>query len=174
MMSYCATTHRSLCSAAAAAPSDVTCNVSYGTSYFSKIVSVSLVCYFQPCFELMCTRTLRGETRLRPRLVGFQVRGGCIERVRKELASKLEEHDVFVRGCGRRRDEGKGGRTHHSGETRTLSHERMEATVAKVEVAVADVMERLDRVEQSMEGLEGRVDDQVEELHGNMRSTRQS
>ncbi|KAF3447692.1 hypothetical protein FNV43_RR08395 [Rhamnella rubrinervis] len=33
--------------------------------------------------------------------------------VRKELASKLEEHDVFVRGCGER-DEGKGGRTHHS------------------------------------------------------------
>ncbi|KAF3456166.1 hypothetical protein FNV43_RR00816 [Rhamnella rubrinervis] len=50
------------------------------------------------------------------------------------------------------------------------SRAAMEATVAKVEVAVADVMERLDRVEQSVEELEGRVDDQVEELHGNMQS----
>ena len=46
----------------------------------------------------------------------------------------------------------------------------LETTVVKVEVAVADVKERLDRVEQSMEELEGRVDDQVEELRGSMQS----
>ncbi|KAF3434685.1 hypothetical protein FNV43_RR21770 [Rhamnella rubrinervis] len=95
------------------------------------------------------------------RLVGFQqVRDSWYQsQVRKELASKLEEHDVFIRGCGRRRDEGKGGRTHHSKRRRDAqSHEPLWRPRWQVEVS-ADVMERLDRVEQSMEG-SGRVGDQ--------------
>ncbi|XP_060674828.1 uncharacterized protein LOC132804444 [Ziziphus jujuba] len=50
----------------------------------------------------------------------------------------------------------------------------METKVVKMELVVADMMERLDRVEQGMEELGGRVKDQVGELRGTMQDTNEA
>ncbi|KAF3455725.1 hypothetical protein FNV43_RR00367 [Rhamnella rubrinervis] len=74
-----------------------------------------------------------------------------------------KKHVEFSRCCGRRRDERKGGRTHHSSAAGTLKSRALWRHGGQG--GSKGVMERLDRVEQSMEGSKvcGRP---VEELHG--------
>lgn len=50
----------------------------------------------------------------------------------------------------------------------------METKVVKMELAVADMLERLDCVEQGMGELDGRVEGQVGELRGTMQSTNEA